>query len=156
MDAPDCCSVAGGWAGAGGCRSAGSASEDGAREYVEGHEGLWVLSPHEDARSEFALTSWGETRSSVRLDRVFFAGHKPLEAGNDSLWIIDYKTATHGREGVDEFLAEERVKYGAQMDAYARMMRDRVEAGGCAWGCTIRCCRGWSGGSRRLSCDVDD
>jgi ATP-dependent exoDNAse (exonuclease V) beta subunit len=92
-------------------------------------EGLWVLSPHEDARSEFALTSWGETRSSVRLDRVFVAGHEPVEAGNDSLWIIDYKTATHGREGVDEFLAEERVKYGAQMDAYARMMRGRVEAG---------------------------
>jgi ATP-dependent helicase/nuclease subunit A len=92
-------------------------------------EGLWVLSPHEEARSEFALTSWGETRSSVRLDRVFVAGHEPLEAGNDSLWIIDYKTATHGRERVEEFLAEERVKYGAQMDAYARMMRGRVEAG---------------------------
>jgi ATP-dependent helicase/nuclease subunit A len=92
-------------------------------------EGLWVLSPHEDAMSEFALTSWGEGRSSVRLDRVFLAGRGPLDAGNDCLWIIDYKTATHGREGVEEFLAEERVKYGAQMEAYARMMQDRVEAG---------------------------
>jgi hypothetical protein len=92
-------------------------------------EGLWVLSPHEDAMSELALTSWVETRSSVRLDRVFFAGQRPLDAGNDCLWIVDYKTAKHGREGVEEFLAEERVKYGAQMEAYARMMRDRVEAG---------------------------
>jgi ATP-dependent helicase/nuclease subunit A len=92
-------------------------------------EGVWVLSPHEDAMSELALTSWGERRSSVRLDRVFLAGQKPLDAGNDCLWIIDYKTATHGREGVEEFLAEEQVKYGAQMDAYARVMRDRVEAG---------------------------
>ncbi|HEY2002703.1 MAG TPA: UvrD-helicase domain-containing protein [Acidobacteriaceae bacterium] len=92
-------------------------------------EGLWVLAPHENAMSELALTSWGETRSSVRLDRVFLAGHEPLEAGNDCLWIIDYKTATHGREGVEEFLVEERVKYRAQMDAYARMMRDRVETG---------------------------
>ena len=92
-------------------------------------EGLWVLSPHEDAMSELALTSWVETRSSVRLDRVFLAGQKPLDAGNDYLWIIDYKTATHGREGVEEFLAEERLKYGAQMDAYARMMRGRVAAG---------------------------
>jgi ATP-dependent helicase/nuclease subunit A len=90
---------------------------------------LWVLSPHKDAMSEFALTSWGEGRSSVRLDRVFLAGRGPLDAGNDCLWIIDYKTATHGREGVEEFLAEERVKYGAQMEAYARMMQDRVEAG---------------------------
>src|SRR5258708_14361444 len=92
-------------------------------------EGLWVLSPYEDAMSEFALTSWGESRSSVRLDRVFLGGQRPLDAGKDCLWIIDYKTTTHGREGVEEFLAEERVKYEAQMDAYTRMMRDRVEAG---------------------------
>ena len=73
-------------------------------------EGLWVLGAHEDATSEFALTSWDERRSSVRLDRVFRAGAKPLDAGNDCLWIIDYKTATHGREGMEEFLAEERAK----------------------------------------------
>jgi ATP-dependent helicase/nuclease subunit A len=92
-------------------------------------EGLWVLGPHEGATSEFALTSWDERRSSVRLDRVFLAGGKPLDAGDDFLWIVDYKTATHGREGVDEFLAEEQVKYRSQMEAYARMMSDRVEAG---------------------------
>jgi hypothetical protein len=92
-------------------------------------EGLWVLSPHEDAMSELALTSWDEKRSSVRLDRVFLAGQRPLDAGNHCLWIIDYKTATHGREGVEEFLAEERVKYRAQMDAYARMMQGRAEPG---------------------------
>jgi len=91
-------------------------------------EGSWVLRAHEGATSEFALTSWDERRSSVRMDRVFFAGAKPLDAGNDFLWIIDYKTATHGREGLDEFLAEERAKYGAQLSAYARMMSDRVEA----------------------------
>jgi len=92
-------------------------------------EGSWVLRAHEGATSEFALTSWDERRSSVRMDRVFFAGAMPLDAGNDFLWIIDYKTATHGREGLDEFLAEERTKYEAQMSAYARMMSDRVEAG---------------------------
>jgi hypothetical protein len=92
-------------------------------------EGVWVLSPHRDAVSELALTSWSERRSSVRLDRVFFAGERPLEAGNDWLWIVDYKTATHGREGMEEFLSEERVTYGPQMEAYARMMQHRVEAG---------------------------
>jgi hypothetical protein len=65
----------------------------------------------------------------VRLDRVFRAGETPLTAGSDYLWIIDYKTATHGRGGVDEFLAEERVKYGPQMLAYAQMMRGKVERG---------------------------
>jgi hypothetical protein len=60
---------------------------------------------------------------------MFFAGATPLDEGTDFLWIIDYKTATHGRESVDEFLAEERNKYGAQMDAYARMMGGQVEEG---------------------------
>jgi ATP-dependent helicase/nuclease subunit A len=92
-------------------------------------EGLWVLGPREGATSEFALTSWGERRSSVRLDRVFLAGAKPLDAGSDFLWIVDYKTASHGREGVEEFLAEEREKYRPQMEAYARMMADRAGAG---------------------------
>ncbi len=57
---------------------------------------------------------------------MFFAGAKPLESGEDYLWIVDYKTATHGREGVENFSLEERSKYEAQMEAYARMMRDRV------------------------------
>lgn len=92
-------------------------------------EGLWVLEPHQGAMSELALTSWGERRSSVRVDRMFLGGRKPLDAGDDCLWIIDYKTATHGREGVDEFLAKEQVKYGAQMEAYARIMTSRVEIG---------------------------
>ncbi len=92
-------------------------------------EGLWVLSAHNEASSEYGLTSWAERRSSVRLDRVFFAGSEPLNGGNDYLWIIDYKTSTHGREGVDELLAKERLKYGPQMEAYARMMHDRVQAG---------------------------
>jgi ATP-dependent exoDNAse (exonuclease V) beta subunit len=92
-------------------------------------EGLWVLSPHEDAVSELALTSWGEARSSVRLDRVFLAGQIPLDSGNDCLWIVDYKTSTHGREGAEEFFEEERRKYAAQMEAYARVMRDRVGTG---------------------------
>jgi ATP-dependent helicase/nuclease subunit A len=92
-------------------------------------EGLWVISPHRDAMSEFALTSWNERRSSVRLDRVFFAGPRPLDSAGDCLWIVDYKTTAHGREGVEKFLAEERLKYEAQMDTYARMMQDRVEPG---------------------------
>jgi hypothetical protein len=91
-------------------------------------EGLWVLSARYEASNEYALTSWDERRSSVRLDRVFLAGSKPLQGGNDYLWIIDYKTSTHGREGVDEFLAKERAKYGPQMEAYGRMMDDRVQA----------------------------
>jgi hypothetical protein len=86
-------------------------------------EGRWVLQAQEEAASELALTSWGEQRTSVRIDRVFVAGAAPLMPGKDFLWVIDYKTSTHGREGVEEFLAGEREKYGAQMETYARVMQ---------------------------------
>ncbi len=92
-------------------------------------EGLWLLGPHDQASSEFSLTSWGEKLASLRMDRVFLAGEKPLAAGNEFLWIIDYKTTSHGRENVDEFLAAERTKYFSQMEAYAAMMKDRATIG---------------------------
>jgi len=44
----------------------------------------------------------------------------PLAGGDDYRWIVDYKTATHGSESVDAFLAAERAKYSAQIEAYAR------------------------------------
>ncbi len=91
--------------------------------------GRWILSRREDAMSELSLTSWEERRSNVRFDRVFLAGEEPLATGNDYLWIVDYKTAAHGREDADDFLAEERAKYEPQMNAYARVMKDRAPEG---------------------------
>ena len=46
-----------------------------------------------------------------------------MAEGSDCLWIVDYKTTAHQGEGVDEFLAKERAKYSAQMEAYARVMK---------------------------------
>jgi ATP-dependent helicase/nuclease subunit A len=99
------------------------------RDTLQDAEGLWVLGTQDGAASEYALTAWGDRRSSVRLDRVFRAGKEPLAVGGDCLWIVDYKTTTHGSKGAEEFLAEERVKYGPQMLAYARMMRSEAESG---------------------------
>ena len=91
-------------------------------------EGRWVLGAREAASSEYSFTSWGERRSSFRLDRMFIAGAEPLGSGSDALWIVDYKTGTHGRgAGVEDFVAAERLKYGSQMESYARAMR--VDAG---------------------------
>lgn len=92
-------------------------------------EGLWLLGAREQGTNEFAMTSWGDTLNSVRMDRVFFGGETPGGPGNDFLWIIDYKTATHGREGIDEFIVAERAKYAPQLQAYAEMMKSRVEVG---------------------------
>jgi ATP-dependent helicase/nuclease subunit A len=51
-----------------------------------------------------------------------------LADGNDSTWIVDYKTATHGREGIEAFLEEERAKYSAQMETYARILKSHAPA----------------------------
>ncbi len=88
-------------------------------------EGRWLLGAREGASSEYGFTTWEERRSSFRLDRVFVAGTEPLAAGNDYLWIVDYKTGTHGRGvSADAFMAAERKKYGAQMASYARAMAE--------------------------------
>ena len=82
-------------------------------------DGRWLLSAQLGAASEYAFTSWQERQSSFRLDRVFRAGAEPHEFGDNYLWIVDYKTTSHGSEGIDRFLARERQKYGPQMEAYA-------------------------------------
>jgi hypothetical protein len=89
--------------------------------------GLWVLVARQDGASEFALTSWEERRSSVRLDRVFRGGREPLVEGDECLWIVDYKTAAHGLEGSEAFLLGQRAKYAGQMEAYARVMQGEGE-----------------------------
>ncbi len=91
-------------------------------------EGRWVLGAREGAASEYAFTTWAEVRRSFRLDRVFVAGVAPMAVGSDCLWIVDYKTADHGLGvGVDVFLEGERLKYGAQMESYARGMAEVAE-----------------------------
>jgi ATP-dependent helicase/nuclease subunit A len=86
--------------------------------------GRWVLGAREQAASEYGFTTWGERRRSFRLDRMFVAGTEPLAAGSECLWIVDYKTGSHGRGiGVEAFLESEREKYGAQMESYAAAMK---------------------------------
>jgi hypothetical protein len=89
--------------------------------------GRWVLTAQDEAASELALTGWRENRTSVRLDRAFRAGREPLAEGHECVWIVDYKTASHGRKGVEEFLEGERAKYTAQMETYARMIQAGTE-----------------------------
>ncbi len=56
--------------------------------------GRWMLSPHPAAASEVRWA--GVVAKGVHLvqaDRVFRAGPEPLQPGEQTWWIIDYKTA---------------------------------------------------------------
>lgn len=91
-------------------------------------DGRWILATQKEASSEFALTTWADARRNVRLDRIFRAGATPLAEGDDYLWIVDYKTTIHAGEDIEAFLAGEREKYNAQMQAYAQSInRDETK-----------------------------
>ncbi len=92
--------------------------------------GRWLLGRRKDARSEYALTVWTERWSRVRMDRVFRAGASPGAEGEEFLWIVDYKTGSHGAEGVEVFLERERERYAGQMEGYARASGAEGGAGG--------------------------
>ncbi len=90
--------------------------------------GLWLLAPHPGAANELGLTAWldaaGELprAASIRVDRIFCAGSEPHAPGDDVLWIVDYKTASHGPSGLDDFLAAQRAAYSPQLENYALIL----------------------------------
>ncbi len=59
---------------------------------------------------------------SIRVDRMFRGGAAPREAGANTLWIVDFKTAGHGPQGVEAFLAEQRELYRTQLEGYATIV----------------------------------
>ncbi|HEY0759434.1 MAG TPA: UvrD-helicase domain-containing protein [Acidisarcina sp.] len=97
---------------------------DAVRAALDDAAGLWILSPHREARSETAWTGVvdGGIRT-LRVDRMFRAGSEPLSLGNDCLWIVDYKTATRSGPDLAGFLKEERLRYKGQLEMYGRMLR---------------------------------
>jgi ATP-dependent helicase/nuclease subunit A len=85
--------------------------------------GRWILSPHESAASERALTMGSGDARSLRVDRTFIAGDAPLSPGQDCIWIIDFKTSEQGSRSDAEFEATETSKYREQLEAYAALRR---------------------------------
>lgn len=82
--------------------------------------GRWLLglsSQLAEAESELALSGvfHGEIVSGV-IDRTFVD-----EQG--VRWIVDFKTGSHEGGGLEQFLAEEVLRYRDQLQRYARLMR---------------------------------
>jgi ATP-dependent helicase/nuclease subunit A len=91
--------------------------------------GRWILGARAGAGTEISWSAWaasegaGETVRSLRGDRIFRAGATPGSTEETHLWIVDYKTASHGTSGLDTFLDGEKAKYRQQLEAYAAVMR---------------------------------
>lgn len=90
---------------------------------LEDEHGRWILAPHAGAVDECSMTTADPMAGSFRVDRSFLAGPGPLLAGTGTVWIIDFKTGEPGGREVQEFLREERFKYQAQLEAYAKIRR---------------------------------
>ena len=83
---------------------------------LDDERGRWLLTPHPEQETEFALTGLdGDRIVNVALDRTF--------VDNGVRWIVDYKTSLHEGAGVDEFLDNERARYAGQLERYAKLMR---------------------------------
>ncbi len=86
--------------------------------------GQWVLASHAGADNEVRISLPAATeKTEQRLDRIFLAGAEPHSSGDSHLWIVDYKTASHGSRGLEEFLEKRRRSYGPKMLAYANALR---------------------------------
>lgn len=87
--------------------------------------GQWILSPHLDAATE---AGWAGIMSGslhqIRIDRLFRAGLAPLSAGDDVLWIIDYKTAKADAANPASTLAALRDTFAPQLEMYASILRN--------------------------------
>ncbi|TAN23304.1 MAG: hypothetical protein EPN33_05225 [Acidobacteria bacterium] len=78
-------------------------------------QGRWILSPHEDAHTEWTLSglSGGALQHAI-LDRSFLA--------NGIRWIIDYKLSTHQGTRLEAFLFQEKLRYQPQLNAYGAFL----------------------------------
>lgn len=81
-------------------------------------KGQWILSNrHEQAACELALSvvEDDEVRHII-IDRTFIDQE-------GTRWIVDYKTGSHSGGGLEEFLAEEELRYREQLKGYANALK---------------------------------
>jgi ATP-dependent helicase/nuclease subunit A len=87
--------------------------------------GDWVLSPHPEAGSEVRWTGVAAGKlTNVRVDRVFRAGLTPRTEGQNSWWIIDYKTDHADNLDPAAALPQLRPLFAPQLEAYAKVLRN--------------------------------
>ena len=83
--------------------------------------GRWILSPHKQARSEWAVSGRvNESLVSGTVDRAF--------SDDGVYWIIDFKNSDHTGTSLEKFLANEKERYQPQLEQYAAVISRLVDA----------------------------
>ncbi len=78
--------------------------------------GRWILAPHAEARSEWAIGGRiGDRLVNGIIDRVF-------RDEQNRVWVIDFKTSEHEGGEAEEFLAKEEARYRPQLESYATLL----------------------------------
>lgn len=92
--------------------------EKGLQQAMVSRRGQWILSDrHQHAHCEWLLSLYdGGHTTHHMIDRSFVD-----EQG--TRWIIDYKTGTHAGSDIERFLDEEQKRHVAQLERYARVLR---------------------------------
>ncbi|HZT61521.1 MAG TPA: 3'-5' exonuclease, partial [Burkholderiales bacterium] len=83
---------------------------------ISDERGRWVLGPHPDARSEHRIRVTGAAGVNTYIvDRIF-------RTAEDVRWIVDYKTGGHEGADPEKFLDQQRERYRAQLERYAKAL----------------------------------
>ncbi|MFL6571782.1 MAG: UvrD-helicase domain-containing protein [Burkholderiales bacterium] len=103
------------------------------RNTLSDERGCWILGPHVLARSEYRMrVHTPQGRRTYVMDRV-------LRDRDARLWVVDFKTSRHEGAAVEAFLDQERIRYAAQLEAYAAAL------GGASRGLYFPLHAGWRG-----------
>ena len=87
--------------------------------------GRWILSPHTEAASEAGWAGIvGKDLRQVRVDRVFLAGPAPMADGDDTWWVIDFKTAHADVLDPASALSAFRAAFAPQLELYSAILRN--------------------------------
>ncbi len=87
------------------------------RATVTDPRGLWILGRHAEDQREYSLSGLAGGRiRHFTLDRTFVDDE-------NIRWIIDYKTGAHEGGGLEAFLDNEQLRYRAQLENYAILMK---------------------------------
>ena len=124
----------------------------GVQNTLDDERGNWILSPHEEARSEWALSvprddsSASQGVQKVVIDRTFVDEH-------GTRWIVDFKTGDHRGGQLDKFLDAEQARYSDQLNRYADIM-SKIEKRPIRVGLYFPMLKGWREWEPSVSVDL--